>query len=76
MTVLHVDANSAYLSWTAVKLLEQGYSEDIRNIPSVIAGDPDRRQGIVLAKSIPAKRYGIRTGTGLFEAVRLCPGRL
>lgn len=76
MTVLHVDANSAYLSWTAVKLLEQGYSEDIRNISSVIAGDPDRRQGIVLAKSIPAKRCGIRTGTGLFEAVRLCPGLL
>ena len=74
MTVLHVDANSAYLSWTAVKLLEQGYPEDIRNIPSVIAGDPDRRQGIILAKSIPAKNCGIRTGTALFEAFQLCPG--
>ncbi len=73
MTVLHVDANSAYLSWTAVSLLEQGYPQDIRCVPSVIAGDPKNRHGIVLAKSIAAKQCGIRTGDSLFEAGQKCP---
>lgn len=73
MAILHVDANSAYLSWTAADLLEKGYPVDLRTVPSVIAGDPDNRHGIVLAKSIPAKQYGIGTGTSLFEARRRCP---
>ena len=76
MTVMHIDANSAYLSWTAVRLLKEGYGRDIRRLPSVIAGDPQSRHGIVLAKSIPAKRYGVRTGESLFEARRKCPGLL
>ncbi len=73
MTILHVDANSAYLSWSAVKLLEQGYGQDIRQIPSVIAGDPKDRHGIILAKSMAAKKYQIKTGESLFEAFRKCP---
>ena len=73
MAIMHVDANSAYLSWTAVKLLEEGYGEDIREIPSAVAGDPKNRHGIILAKSIPAKKYGVRTGESLFEARRKCP---
>ena len=56
MLIFHVDANSAYLSWTAVSLLEKGKKTDIRKIPSVIAGDPENRHGIILAKSIPAKK--------------------
>ena len=74
MTILHIDANSAYLSWTAVKMLEEGYGTDIREIPSAIAGDPKNRHGIILAKSIPAKKQGVRTGESLFEARRKCPG--
>ena len=73
MTILHVDANSAYLSWTAVALLEKGYPTDIRTIPSAIAGDPDNRHGIILAKSIPAKKYQIKTGESLFSARQKCP---
>lgn len=73
MTVLHVDANSAYLSWTAVKLLEQGYGQDIRHIPAVIAGDPKDRHGIILAKSMGAKKYRIHTGESLFEAFQKYP---
>lgn len=73
MTIMHVDANSAYLSWTAVALLEKGYPVDLRTIPSVIAGDPDNRHGIILAKSIPAKNYQIKTGESLFSARRKCP---
>lgn len=69
---LHIDANSAYLSWTAVSLLEKGYPTDIRTIPSVIAGNPENRRGIILTKSIPAKKYGISTGESLFEAKIKC----
>ena len=70
--VFHIDANSAYLSWTAASLLEKGYPVDIREIPSVVSGNPLDRHGIILAKSIPAKAYGIGTGQSLFEARQRC----
>ncbi|MGN0709205.1 MAG: DNA polymerase IV [Anaerovoracaceae bacterium] len=73
MTVLQVDANSAYLSWTAAYMLEKGCMTDIREIPSVIAGDPKNRHGIIMAKSIPAKRAGIKTGASLSDALKKCP---
>ena len=72
--IFHVDANSAFLSWTAayrVKVL--GETLDIRDVPSVIAGDKASRHGIVLAKSTPAKKYGIHTGEPLFQALEKCP---
>ena len=59
--VFHIDVNNAFLSWSAVKLLNDGYEEDIRTIPSVIGGDESKRHGIVLAKSPIAKKYGIKT---------------
>lgn len=72
-SIFHIDANSAYLSWTAIAMLENGYGTDIREIPAVISGDPKNRHGIILAKSIPAKAYGIGTGESLFEAKMKCP---
>jgi DNA polymerase-4 len=72
-TIFHIDANSAYLSWTAAAMLEKGYPVDIREIPAAISGDPLSRHGIILAKSIPAKKYGIATGQSLFEARQKCP---
>ncbi|MGI6751149.1 MAG: DNA polymerase Y family protein [Anaerovoracaceae bacterium] len=71
--IFHIDANSAYLSWTAANMLEKGYSVDIREIPSVISGNPLKRHGIILAKSIPAKKYGIKTGESLFSGRQKCP---
>lgn len=53
--IFHIDVNNAFLSWTAVKLLKEGYNIDIRTIPSVIGGDESKRHGIVLAKSPVAK---------------------
>ena len=72
--IFHVDANSAFLSWTAayrVKVL--GETLDLRDVPSVIAGDKASRHSIILAKSTPAKKYGIRTGEPLFQALEKCP---
>ena len=46
MAIMHIDANSAYLSWTAVKMLEEGYENDIREIPAAVAGDPKTGMGL------------------------------
>lgn len=69
----HVDVNSAFLSWSAVKLLRDGAAVDLRTIPAVVGGDEEKRHGVVLAKSLPAKKYGIRTGESLFAARAKCP---
>ena len=72
--VFHVDANSAFLSWTAAyKVKVLGEKEDIRNVPSVVAGDKESRHSIILAKSAPAKKFGIQTGEPLFQALEKCP---
>lgn len=72
--IFHIDVNSAYLSWTAVEELKNGKKRDLRQIPAIIGGDQKTRHGVVLAKSIPAKKYGIRTGEPVANAFRKCPG--
>ena len=69
----HVDVNSAFLSWSALKALREGGAVDLRTIPAVVGGDEEKRHGVVLAKSLPAKQYGIRTGESLFAARAKCP---
>ena len=72
--IFHVDANSAFLSWTAVyRLKVLGETLDLREIPSVIAGDKASRHSIILARSGPAKKLGIQTGEPLFQALEKCP---
>lgn len=70
--IFHIDVNSAFLSWEAVRRISQG-ENDIRLIPSAIGGDRDKRTGVILAKSIPAKKYGIKTGEPVAMALRKCP---
>lgn len=72
-TIFHIDANSAYLSWSAVHQLQQGNPVDLRTIPSAVGGDELSRHGIVLAKSGPAKPYNIQTGEPLRDALMKCP---
>jgi DNA polymerase-4 len=72
--IFHVDVNSAFLSWEAAyRIHTLGETEDIREIPAVIGGNEKQRHGIVLAKSVPAKKYGIVTGEPLAQARRKCP---
>ena len=71
--IFHIDVNSAYLSWSALSLLEKGSKTDLRQIPAIIGGDMEKRHGVVLAKSIPAKKYGIVTGEPIVNAMRKCP---
>lgn len=71
--IFHIDVNSAYLSWEAVYRLQQGESLDLRTVPSAVGGNPLKRRGIILAKSIAAKKCGIKTGESLMEAYKKCP---
>ena len=78
--IFHIDVNSAFLSWSAVKFVREG-KPDIRLIPSVVSGDPDDRRSIITAASIPAKkrikgdpslrfhRKILEDGTDCFEVV-------
>lgn len=71
--ILHVDVNNAFLSWTAVEMLKNGETIDIRTIPAIIGGDEAQRKGVVLAKSNLAKQVGIQTGEPIFFARKKCP---
>ena len=70
--IFHVDVNSACLSWEAARRVKEGLP-DLREIPSAVGGDPKTRTGIVVAKSIPAKKYGVQTGEPVAMALMKCP---
>lgn len=71
--ILHIDVNNAFLSWLAVYKLKCGETLDIRNIPAIIGGDEEARKGVVLAKSMKAKEFGIITGEPIYQAKKKCP---
>ena len=70
--IFHIDVNSAFLSWESARRVKEGLP-DLRYIPACIGGDPKKRTGIVVAKSIPAKKFGIQTGEPVAMALRKCP---
>ena len=72
--IFHIDVNSAFLSWEAAcRIRHLGGTVDLRTIPSAVGGDISKRHGIILAKSIPAKKYHIKTGEPVVDALRKCP---
>ena len=71
--IFHIDVNSAFLSWEAVDRLENGADVDLRLIPSAVGGDIETRHGVILAKSVPAKKYKITTGEPVVNALRKYP---
>lgn len=71
--IFHIDVNSAFLSWSAIKRLQSGDTVDLRLVPSIIGGDMDSRHGIVTAKSIPAKKFNIETAEPVAQALKKCP---
>ncbi len=70
--IFHIDVNSAFVSWVAVKMVREG-KQDIRLIPSVVSGDPSDRRSIVTAASIPAKKLGVKVAAPVTMALRTCP---
>ena len=71
--IFHIDVNSAYLSWSALRELQNGSKLDLRTIPSIVGGDQETRHGIVVAKSIPATAFGIQTAETVASAFQKCP---
>ncbi len=71
--IFHIDVNSAFLSWASVARVKAGES-DLRRVPSAVSGDPSKRTSVVLAKSIPAKKFDVRTGEPISMALKKCPG--
>ena len=67
--ILHVDLNAFYANCAVV---DSGgrYTFDT---PLMVAGDPAKRHGIILAATYPVKRLGVRAGMALWEAKALCP---
>lgn len=75
--IFHIDVNSAFLSWEAeyrIRVLKS--TLDLRTLPSAVGGDSTKRHGIILAKSVPAKKYGIQTGEPVHQALKKCPDLL
>jgi len=71
--IFHIDVNSAFLSWSAADKLKKGEGIDLREVASVIGGEVESRRGVVLAKSMIAKKSGIITGESLYTARKKCP---
>ena len=72
--IFHIDVNNAFLSWTAVYRMQVlGETDDLRLVPSIVGGDREMRHGVVLAKSMPAKTFGIQTGEPIAQALQKCP---
>lgn len=75
--IFHIDVNNAFLSWEAVYRLEQGIpGPDLRTIACAVGGDIEKRHGVVLAKSMEAKKYKVQTGEPITDALKKCPNLL
>ncbi len=66
-TIFHVDMNNFYAS------VECLLNPSIKNYAVAVAGDPNKRTGIILAKNYLAKVYGVKTGEAIWEAKQKCP---
>ena len=65
--ILHCDCNNFYASVELLKFPE------LRDKPVAVAGDPEGRHGIILAKNMAAKRFGVQTAETIWQAKRKCP---
>jgi DNA polymerase-4 len=63
----HIDVNSCYANLA------------VQNFPYLqgkcvaVGGDPESRHGIILASNQAAKKFGVKTGSALWQATALCP---
>lgn len=65
--ILHSDINCCYAQ------IECQAHPELRDKPVVVGGDEEARHGIVLAKNMLAKKWGIGTAETLRDARRKCP---
>ena len=65
--IFHADCNNFFASCEILRRPE------LRDVPMAVAGDPDQRLGVVVAKNEAAKRYGVKTTDTVFQARQKCP---
>ena len=65
--IMHIDMNAFYAS------VAQHLDPSLRNKAVAVAGDPERRSGIILAKSREAKAAGVKTAEAIWQAGQKCP---
>ncbi len=68
--ILHSDLNNFFASVEAAK------NPALRGKAFAVAGDPEKRHGIILAKSQLAKQAGVQTGETIWSAKQKCPSLL
>src|SRR5699024_4044523 len=61
------DANNFFAS------VECASNEKLRNLPVAVTGNPNKRNGIILAKNEMAKRLGVKTGEAIWQAQKKAP---
>jgi DNA polymerase-4 len=66
--ILHLDINHCYAQ------IEEMLHPELSFVPMVVGGSEEKRHGIILAKNLLAKKYGIKTGEPLRDALKKCPG--
>lgn len=66
-TILHSDCNGFFAS------VECLYNPKLRDKPVAVCGDTDKRHGIILAKNEIAKKYNVKTGEPIWQALKKCP---
>ncbi|HIV31559.1 MAG TPA: DNA polymerase IV [Candidatus Pullichristensenella excrementipullorum] len=66
--IFHCDCNNFYASCECLERPE------LKSVPMAVAGDPEYRTGIVVAKNELAKKAGVKTTDTVWQAKRKCPG--
>ncbi len=65
--ILHCDLNGFFAS------VAELFYPQYKTVPMAVAGNPDNRHGIILAKNELAKGFGVKTATTIWQARQLCP---
>ena len=63
---MHCDLNNFYAS------VETLANPEYKGKPLIVCGNPEKRHGIVLAKSNEAKAMGVKTGEAIWQAKQKC----
>ena len=79
---LHESENEAFVDGAEYLLPDDTITLEVARLPLreqkilpvAVGGDVEARHGIVLAKTYPAKKFGVKTGMALWEAKQACPG--
>lgn len=67
LPIIHADMNAFYAS------CHQAKDPSLKGKPIMVAGDPKRRNGIILTASYEARKFGVKTAMPNWQARKLCP---